>query len=156
MTPSKNLTTREQEEIVTSPLLNMCKAGENSIERFESRAKAKQASLLRTPKRKFHLLTAVRAVSATGLPKGNVLSTRVGSVSVRFPRACPKKADLGPLRFSESETIDLQHSRPFVPVWATLQARDEVQAADQAIDAIKAVLGCINLALNYNVERHHS
>lgn len=155
LTLAPSITARESEGIVTRSLLNMFHDGESSIGAFEIRAQEMQTERLKQTRRTYHLLASVRANKKLLPTNGNFFTATIGPVQLRFARDFPKRAKVAPFHIG-SHKIDLRGSKPYVAVWATLKARSELEAADRAVEATKAALGCVNLVLNHNVQRSHS
>lgn len=152
---AEGITNRESEELVSRTLIAMCRAGEHMLEQFEARLKKGQTEKLKLPKKTFHLLASIRAKRHFLAENEDYLVTKVDGVQVRLAKDFPKKAKVEALKVGEQK-IDLRGSLPYVPVWATVKARGELEAADRCMSAIKATLGCVNLMLNHNTQRHHS
>lgn len=152
---SKAITAREREEIVAQTLIAMFRAEESSSVRLEQRLRTAQAAKLRLPRKTYHLLAAIRAKRPVILPNGHLLSSKVDGVHIRLAKDYPKAAKLKPYDIG-SHTVDMRAHTPYIPIWATVKARSEVEAADRAMAAIKAMLGCINFCLNHGVHRFHS
>jgi hypothetical protein len=145
---SEELTTKEREHIVARSLLDMFRAKSTTVADFQHRATAKQRELIKLPKRKFHMLGAIAAAQSTSSRKPH-FQARVAGCDVVIPRTFPKEANTAPWFLSGFGQVVMQPKTAFVPVWATVRARTEEHAGHQASAAIKAVLGCLNFALNY-------
>lgn len=152
---SNAITAREREEIVAQTLLAMFRANENTIDKLEERIRTYQASKLKLPRKTYHLLASIRAKRPIPLPRGNLVAAKIDGVHVRFAEDYPKKARLKPYKIGD-HTVDLRGHPPFVPVWATVKARSELEAADRAMAVIKSMLGCVNFCLNHGAQRFHS
>ncbi|MCA0303634.1 MAG: hypothetical protein LCH95_14615 [Proteobacteria bacterium] len=149
---SRQTTDREKEKLVTQTLLAMRRRDKHTVDDFEVLLAEAQSALLKSPKSKFHFLASARAIPR--LDGRAILTAKISGVRVQIGRRFPKRVETS---FRSGDVkIDLLAPAPVVPIWATVSARSELEAADKAVASIKAALGCINLLLNSHVERSHS
>ena len=155
---SDQLIPAEQERVVVRSLLYMCRQDQTTVDHFYARARAMQSEILGARPRLFHILAYATGKVPNPGPNNILLETQVSEVAVRLVRKYPATADTTTwdLGGGYGPVALLPQGVPYVPIWASVDARSEEHAAFLAISAIQTALGCLNFCLNRGSRRYQS